>query len=326
MADFVQNNDYPPEGTPSRAHRGFGQPDADECDRIAALVLQPNGQVILAERVIVPRPLSASQRSKNTAVDYGSDDSYDSDTSDNPIPVQASHAFWIQREIRGAIYGAVHSGAVLKRCNLVLPNGDVVRWECTQHQCAIKELNRTMISRNQGSAEDPLQEIAAMRYLSAYQQNEIQQQQGVRELDGEEYFVRAQENMYQTNVMMPLGVYYDNTNLYCLMPFVNGGELFDVLEERSRFPEAEARHWMDQIMNGLETLQKAGICHRDISLENLLTDMDSRVLIIHMGMCVKIPYIDDGVRNQRAGNTFVDHRQLQRCLIRKDRPCGKVSF
>lgn len=42
-------------------------------------------------------------------------------------------------------------------------------------------------------------------------------------------------------------------------------------------------------MKGLENLQHAGICHRDISLENLLVHNETGALIIDMGMCLLLP-------------------------------------
>lgn len=37
-------------------------------------------------------------------------------------------------------------------------------------------------------------------------------------------------------------------------------------------------------------LQKHGVCHRDISLENVLVDENTKALVIDLGMCVRIPY------------------------------------
>ena len=62
------------------------------------------------------------------------------------------------------------------------------------------------------------------------------------------------------------------------------GELFDRLDVRSKSTEEEARYWMHQIFNGLENLQRSGICHRDVSLENLLVHKDCIFLIIDMGV------------------------------------------
>ena len=55
------------------------------------------------------------------------------------------------------------------------------------------------------------------------------------------------------------------------------------------FLHFRSRYWFDQVLNGIENLQRAGICHRDMSLENLLVHKDG-ALIIDMGMCLLIPY------------------------------------
>eukprot|EP01083_Nonionella_stella_P000571 1632_1 len=111
-------------------------------------------------------------------------------------------------------------------------------------------------------------------------------------LEPEELRRRSNDTMLDTHVMMPMDILSDNRNLYCVMPFCDGGELFDVLGKRHKFPEDEARYWFKQLLNGVETLQKAGICHRDMSLENLLTDKSGTALVIDFGMCLKIPFLD----------------------------------
>merc|ERR1719223_87159 len=196
--------------------------------------------------------------------------------------------------MRGAIYGGVYGGVILRPCrqNIQTEEGEIVYWEATDQQCAIKQYSRTRIQAQRGSAEDPYGEISAMQYLTRYQQHHLQQQhQG--EMNMEDFLHRTEEFMYECNVMMPLGVYYDVAHIYCMMPFMNGSELFDVLDGRQKFSEEEARYWMKQILTGVEMLQRAGICHRDMSLENLLTDAEGRGLIIDLRMCLKIPYLDD---------------------------------
>jgi len=60
-------------------------------------------------------------------------------------------------------------------------------------------------------------------------------------------------------------------------------------------------------VQGIENLQRAGICHRDMSLENLLVH-ESGALIIDMGMCLRLPIVaDDETTNNMANN---DHRQI----------------
>jgi serine/threonine protein kinase len=48
---------------------------------------------------------------------------------------------------------------------------------------------------------------------------------------------------------MPLDLLSDERNLYSIMPYCDGGELFERLDLNERFSENEARYWMDQILN-----------------------------------------------------------------------------
>ncbi|CAM9908440.1 unnamed protein product, partial [Hapterophycus canaliculatus] len=58
--------------------------------------------------------------------------------------------------------------------------------------------------------------------------------------------------------------------IYIVTPFYGGGEIFDALANRGRFRESEARPIFRQVLEGLLHLKKHGVCHRDVSLENLL--------------------------------------------------------
>jgi serine/threonine protein kinase len=55
--------------------------------------------------------------------------------------------------------------------------------------------------------------------------------------------------MRETNIMMPLDLLSDDRNLYSVMPYCDGGELFERLDLNERFSEGEARYWMDQVIN-----------------------------------------------------------------------------
>ena len=59
-------------------------------------------------------------------------------------------------------------------------------------------------------------------------------------------------------------------------------------------------------MQGLETLQRARICHRDLSPENFII-IDDKTLVIDFGMCLRIPYVNDEMH-----------------LITSQNPCGKL--
>jgi serine/threonine protein kinase len=44
------------------------------------------------------------------------------------------------------------------------------------------------------------------------------------------------------------------------------------------------------IIQALIGLQQRGICHRDISLENILINENTHALVIDLGMCLRVPY------------------------------------
>jgi serine/threonine protein kinase len=91
-------------------------------------------------------------------------------------------------------------------------------------------------------------------------------------------------------------------------------------------------------LQGIENLQRAGICHRDLSLENLLVHK-SGCLIIDMGMCLRIKLGNDDVSmsfqtlnlgsNNESGetNTYLrDGRKSPRHWITPQGTCGKWIY
>jgi serine/threonine protein kinase len=129
------------------------------------------------------------------------------------------------------------------------------------------------------------------------------------------------QNMLESHIMTALDLFTDHKNLYSIMPYCSGGELFDVLERKNRFTELEARYWMRQILRGLACLKKAGVAHRDLSLENLLVH-DGNVLVIDMGMCLKVPTAD----NTTTATNNRQPQQQQRYLIVPQGVCGKWNY
>ena len=163
--------------------------------------------------------------------------------------------------------------------------------------------------RERRLAEDPQIEISVMRYLKQYHAS-------LTRHGGQ---ISAQQAMIDTNIMMSLDFFYDQTFVYSIMPFCNGGELFGFMEQLD-FTEPEARFIIKQILDGLEWLQRAGLCHRDMSLENLMIDNNGNVFIIDMGMSIRIPYEGNNDQLRLAE----DHRTRNRRLISVRGRCGKV--
>jgi serine/threonine protein kinase len=68
-------------------------------------------------------------------------------------------------------------------------------------------------------------------------------------------------------------------------------------------------------------LQREGVCHRDLSLENVLVDGD-KCMIIDMGMCLRIPYND---QSKPSAVTDVTRGSVRR-LMKPQGVCGKHNY
>ncbi|KAJ8536282.1 hypothetical protein K7X08_034683 [Anisodus acutangulus] len=74
------------------------------------------------------------------------------------------------------------------------------------------------------------------------------------------------------------------TDIYVVMEYVKSGELFDYIVEKGRLQEDEARHFLQQIIAGVEYCHRNRVVHRDLKPENLLLDARGNVKIADFGL------------------------------------------
>ena len=73
--------------------------------------------------------------------------------------------------------------------------------------------------------------------------------------------------------------------LYFVLDFVNGGELFFHLQREKRFSVERARFYGAEICLALEHLHNAGVVYRDLKPENLLLTVDGHICMTDFGLC-----------------------------------------
>jgi serine/threonine protein kinase len=206
---------------------------------------------------------------------------------------------------------------------------DDVVFQITNQYVAIKVNYRDRMEklRNQ-HAEDPLKELAAMQLIG----------------DRHPHVLGCMEALF------------DGENLNVVMRYCNGGDLFQLLQDSREMaaaavaggqgmefnlddsddepdentppspglPEGQARYWFRQIMKGVQFLHHTvGICHRDLSPENVMIDHTTGALIIDMGMCLRVPY------SAKKSNDVTDITHPSRTtkrLFRPQGPCGKLPY
>mmetsp|Transcript_5901 Transcript_5901/g.11160 ORF Transcript_5901/g.11160 Transcript_5901/m.11160 type:complete len:467 (+) Transcript_5901:511-1911(+) len=249
--------------------------------------------------------------------------SEESNPSDNKSATSASRkrskrkefkAYFPQRRLQDAIYGSVWACLVLKRhygpaaddaarAAGLLPGDPAapIVWEIVGTHVAIKMVEWSRVHQSRGRLlEDPVKEIAAMQLIGTDHPN-----------------VLGSEEVLQ-----------DDDYLYSVMPYARGGDLFGYVVRDTELrggdggmSEPVARYWFKQILEGLHFLQSKGICHRDLSLENILVD-DDNCLVIDFGMCLRVPYSD-----KRDGSLVTDVQNGgTRRLIKPMGTCGKHNY
>ncbi|CZT01212.1 probable cAMP-dependent protein kinase [Rhynchosporium agropyri] len=87
------------------------------------------------------------------------------------------------------------------------------------------------------------------------------------------------------------GTFQDSKNLYMVMDFVEGGELFSLLRKSQRFPNPVAKFYAAEVTLALEYLHGKDIIYRDLKPENLLLDRHGHLKITDFGFAKKVPDI-----------------------------------
>eukprot|EP00937_MAST-01D_sp_MAST-1D-sp2_P004670 g4670.t1 len=97
----------------------------------------------------------------------------------------------------------------------------------------------------------------------------------VKELDGLRNEISLLRRVKHPNVVPLFEVLESASHLYFTMQLCSGGNLLDMLNARpDPLPEMDVAHIIARLMSALSYLHHAGICHRDVKLDNLVFDHD----------------------------------------------------
>mmetsp|Transcript_3308 Transcript_3308/g.7435 ORF Transcript_3308/g.7435 Transcript_3308/m.7435 type:complete len:747 (-) Transcript_3308:133-2373(-) len=72
--------------------------------------------------------------------------------------------------------------------------------------------------------------------------------------------------------------------LYLIMEYCSGGELFDLIVASGRVQERDACAFFQQILAGVEQIHRKNVVHRDLKPENLLLDENRNIKIVDFGL------------------------------------------
>jgi serine/threonine protein kinase len=162
-------------------------------------------------------------------------------------------------------------------------------------QLAIKVYYRCRLrSFKNKTHENPTSEIAVMQFIGKHQ-----------------------------NVVGLLECCGDRDNIYSIMEFADGGELYDYIEQEGPISEIRAWELFGQIVLGLRHLHDAGIAHRDLTLENVMYSRSGVCKLIDFGMSLRLPRVPSDEKSNQFGN---DDKTRPVLLIPPQGTCGKPNY
>ncbi|KAI8977880.1 kinase-like domain-containing protein [Pilobolus umbonatus] len=110
----------------------------------------------------------------------------------------------------------------------------------------------------------------------------------VEHTNNEKHILEAVANPFLVNLW---GTFQDDSNLYMVMDYVPGGELFSVLRKSKRFPDHVAKFYAAEVTLAIEYLHNKNIVYRDLKPENLLLDANGHIKITDFGFAKYVPDI-----------------------------------
>ena len=84
--------------------------------------------------------------------------------------------------------------------------------------------------------------------------------------------IEIQSHLHHPNILSFYSFFWDKKNIYLVIEYAAGGELYRVLknEENGRFSEPRAAYYIKQVSDAIEYMHKLNVIHRDIKPENIL--------------------------------------------------------
>ena len=172
--------------------------------------------------------------------------------SSGPDGTLTKYEFSMVEKINNSLFGGVYRGKIL-----CLREDEAHQFKVND-LIAVKTISKQKyrISQNIGNTEDPLVEIRCLKYIQT--------------LGGHK------------NIVKSIDFLEDDNFYYSVMELIDGRDIFDIIDRAGKpFDNTHAKMITGQIVDALSFLNANGICHRDISSENvMITTKDCEVKII----------------------------------------------
>jgi len=96
--------------------------------------------------------------------------------------------------------------------------------------------------------------------------------------------IKILKQLHHPNVVQIYEIIETEKDLFLVMEYASGGELFDLIVQNQRLKERTASKYFQELVAGVHYIHKLGVCHRDLKPENLLIDFDKSLKIVDFGL------------------------------------------
>ncbi|CAO3589605.1 unnamed protein product [Absidia cylindrospora] len=124
--------------------------------------------------------------------------------------------------------------------------------------------------------------------IKVLKKTEVVRLKQVEHTNNEKHILESVGNPFVVNLW---GTFQDTVNLYMVMDYVPGGELFSILRRSQRFPDHVAKFYAAEVVLAIEYLHSKDIIYRDLKPENLLLDAQGHIKITDFGFAKHVPDI-----------------------------------
>jgi len=94
--------------------------------------------------------------------------------------------------------------------------------------------------------------------------------------------IQVLKRLNHPHIVKVFEFFENESNLFIVMELLNGGELFDKINQAKSFSEKKAARYFHQILSAVQYLHSHQIVHRDLKPENILFD-DQTLKIVDFG-------------------------------------------
>ncbi|KAI8085001.1 camp-dependent protein kinase 2 [Halteromyces radiatus] len=124
--------------------------------------------------------------------------------------------------------------------------------------------------------------------IKVLKKTEVVRLKQVEHTNNEKHILESVAHPFLVNMW---GTFQDSINLYMVMDYVPGGELFSILRRSQRFPDHVAKFYAAEVVLAIEYLHSKDIIYRDLKPENLLLDAQGHIKITDFGFAKHVPDI-----------------------------------